>query len=514
MLSNIPAVRLKSITKRFGNNLANDNVSFDINPGKIHAIIGENGAGKSTVMKILFGFYQAEKGDIEIFGNKVNITSPTDALSLGIGMVHQHFMLVNDMTVAENIVLGIEPSDEIGRLAIEKSIQAIKDFSQKYNLSINPNTIIDELTVGEKQRVEIIKAIFRKARILILDEPTAVLTPQEVKDLFNILYGLKQENIVVVIISHKLDEILEISDRISVMRAGRHVGDIDTKDANPKILAKMMVGRDVLLGKIQAGKIKEKKKVLEIKDLSAVSKSDKAIKNINIEISAGEILGVAGISGNGQTTLENTLSGLLKVQSGQILFNGERIEHLNVKERKQLRIGHVPSDREKHGYIKQFSNAENLILGYHFHPEYCDKYGMLDLKNIDELSLKSLKEYDVRPLETKSETGRLSGGNKQKVILAREIGRKPKLLIIAEPTRGVDIGAIETIRKFIIDIKNHGTAILLISSDLDEINDLSDRTCVFHKGEIVGSFDTNQIDKEQIGLMMTGQKISAQLSSS
>ncbi|MBU2510383.1 ABC transporter ATP-binding protein [bacterium] len=498
------AVRLKSITKQFGTVLANDAVDIDIEGGTIHAIIGENGAGKTTIMEILYGFYQANSGEIELYGEKVHISNPHDAIHHGIGMVHQHFMLIPPMSVAENIILGIEPTDKGGVLKINEAEQKIKKLSDEYGLEIDPQAKVETLSVGLEQRVEILKALYRDVNILILDEPTAVLTPLEVKDFFQILRKLKKQGKTIILITHKLEEVLEISDQVTVMRNGKKVGDLPTSEATAKILANMMVGREVLL-RITKPKIKPGEVILKVENLYIETKGKPKLKNVSFEVREGEVLGVAGVEGNGQTELIEALTGLRKSNSGRVWYMGEDVTNRSARNLRESQTAHIPANRKAHGYVSKYSNADNLILGFHHMPPFCGASGFLNRKVIDENAESLMEKFDIRPPIIDIPTSSLSGGNQQKLIVAREFHRDPKLLIIAQPTRGIDIGAIEFIHQQILDLQARKVAVLLVSAELEEIRSLSDRTIVMWEGEIAGEVTAEEFNIQEIGLLMTGQ---------
>ncbi len=499
------AVRLQSITKRFGKVLANDSIDIDIKDRSIHAIIGENGAGKSTIMEILYGFYQADSGEIEIRGKKVHIANPHIAIENGIGMVHQHFMLIPPMTVAENIILGVEEPKAGGILQLAKAEKRIKELSDEYGLQIDPHAKVETLSVGLEQRVEILKALYREVDILILDEPTAVLTPLEVKEFFEILKKLRDQGKTIIIITHKLDEVLEISDEVTVMRHGKKVGEMQTKDATAESLATMMVGREVLL-RLEKKPVQAGKTVLKVKDLCIDIDNSAKVKNVSFEIKEGEVLGIAGVEGNGQTELVEALTGLCKVTSGSVWFMGEEITNISARKMREKFIAHIPANRKAHGYIASYSNAENKILGFHYKEPFCRTTGFLNFTAITENAEKLVEEYDVRPRLIEIETSKLSGGNQQKLVVAREFSQNPKLIIVAQPTRGVDIGAIEFIHQHVLDLREKKIAIMLISAELEEIRSLSDRTLVMYEGEVAGEVDADAFDIQKVGMMMTGQK--------
>jgi len=495
-------LELRNITKRFGNVLANDRVNVVVRTGTIHAIVGENGAGKSTAMRIAYGFYRADEGEILVDGNPHKIHSPHDAIALGIGMVHQHFMLVDTMTVAENIVLGAEPGTAaaLDVIGAEKRIRALSD---EFRLSIDPGARIEHLSVGQQQRVELLKALYRQARILILDEPTAVLTPQEVDEFFRILRRMRDQGKTVIIITHKLEEVLSISDEVTVMRDGRVVGQRKTAETNAAELARLMVGREVLL-RVQKQPATPAEVVLNVCRLSMKSR----LSEISFSVRAGEIVGIAGVEGNGQTELIEALAGLIQPSrlGGRVEFQGKDISLLNARERKEMGIAHVPEDRHRRGLLLESSLAENSILGIHYREPAVRRRGgiMLDGTRIRTRAEQVIREFDVRPPDCELPARALSGGNQQKLIIGREFKLPPKLLLVSQPTRGVDIGAIEFIHRKLVALRDSGCAVLLVSAELEEVTALADRLMVIYDGRIVGEVDPAWASKEEIGLMMTG----------
>jgi len=499
-------IELRNITKRFGDVLANDRVSFGVTPGTIHAIVGENGAGKSTAMRIAYGFYNADSGEILINGQVHQIRTPHDAIHLGIGMVHQHFMLVEPMTVAENIVLGAEPGNAAS-LDLRKAAEEIRKVSDEFKLSVDPNAVIETLSVGQQQRVELLKALYRHAQLLILDEPTAVLTPQEVEEFFAILRGMRAQGKTIVIITHKLSEVLAISDEVTVMRDGQVVGNVKTEETNAAELARMMVGREVLL-RVEKPDAKAGAAVLSLRGLSVLGRDrSKRLDGISFEVRAGEIVGIAGVEGNGQTELIEVLAGLIPGSSvsGSISFQGRNITRLNARARKELGIAHVPEDRHRRGLLLDFSLAENTILGVHYRkPAVGAGNFMLNQKGIQQRAAQVIRDFDVRPPNAALPARALSGGNQQKLIIGREFELPPKLLLVSQPTRGVDIGAIEFIHRKIVAMRDAGCAVLLVSAELEEVTGLSDRLLVIHNGKIAGEVDPKITTNEEIGLMMTG----------
>ncbi|PYS24796.1 MAG: heme ABC transporter ATP-binding protein [Acidobacteria bacterium] len=506
MTSLLAMIELRNITKRFGAVLANDRVSIKVEPGTIHAIVGENGAGKSTAMRIAYGFYTADSGEILINGQVREIRTPHDAIAFGIGMVHQHFMLVEPMTVAENIVLGAEPGSAAS-LDLRKAAEEIRKLSDEFKLSVNPKATIETLSVGQQQRVELLKALYRRAQLLILDEPTAVLTPQEVEEFFAILRGMREQGKTIVIITHKLSEVLAISDNVTVMRDGKVVGDLKTSETNAADLARLMVGREVLL-RVEKPAAKPGDAVLALRDLSILGRDgSKRVDSISFEVRAGEIVGIAGVEGNGQTELIETLAGLIpgSYVTGSISFEGCDITQLDARKRKELGIAHVPEDRHRRGLLLDFSLAENTILGVHYRKPAVSADGiLLDQKGIQRRTEQVIRDFDVRPPNAALPARALSGGNQQKLIIGREFELPPKLLLVSQPTRGVDIGAIEFIHRKIVALRDEGCAVLLVSAELEEVTALSDRLLVIHNGRVVGEVDPTVASNEEIGLMMTG----------
>ncbi len=500
-------LQLKNITKRFANVLANDNVNIVVKAGTIHAIVGENGAGKSTAMRIAYGFYRADSGEILVNGIGREIHSPHDAIALGIGMVHQHFMLVDTMTVAENIVLGAEPGSAAS-LDLNDAEKEIQVLSSEFGLFVDPNALIESLSVGQQQRVELLKALYRKAQLLILDEPTAVLTPQEVEEFFVILRGMRDQGKTVVIITHKLSEVLAISDEVTVMRDGKVVGHVTTSQTNAAELARMMVGREVLL-RVEKPPAQSGDVVLSVKHLSVVVHGhERGLRDVSFDVRAGEIVGVAGVEGNGQTELIESLAGLTPAGQlrGSIELNGKEISQLKVRERTELGIAHIPEDRHRRGLLLDFFLTENSILGLHYRPPAVSSAGgvLLDIPGIRKHAEQIIEDFDVRPANPDLTARSLSGGNQQKLIIGREFGLKPKLLLVAQPTRGVDIGAIEFIHRKLVALRDAGCAILLVSAELEEVTALADRLLIIQLGRIVGEVDPTTATFEDIGLLMTG----------
>ena len=501
-----PILELSNINKSFGHVHANKDINLTINKGTIHGIIGENGAGKSTLMSIVYGLYQADSGTIKVNDKEIKLKSPRDSIENGIGMVHQHFMLVENFTVLENIVLGFEGEVVFGK-NLEKAKIDLKNLCQTYNLNVDLDSVISDLSVGFRQRVEILKSLYRGAEVFILDEPTGVLTPQEVDELFKILRSLKEEGKTIVLITHKLNEIMDLTSEVSVMRQGEVVGHTKTENTNREKLAEMMVGRSVLLridkSNTKKGDVAFKVENLTVKDDLDVTR----VKNVNLEIHEGEILGLAGVTGNGQTELLEALSGIRKVESGEIFLNGEKISDssqlLNPRELKEKGLAHIPEDRQRMGLVTDFKAYENLIFGYHDQEPYSKSSIMKENKILD-YSKKVMEEYDVRPRSPHLMTSNFSGGNQQKLILSRELNENPKVLLIGQPTRGVDIGAIEFIHQRLIDMRDKGAAILLVSVELEEVLSLSDRIVVMFDGNIVGERVNKDVTDRELGLLMAG----------
>ncbi len=494
-------LELRNITKTFGNVTANNDVSIKIEKGTIHAIVGENGAGKSTIMRIAYGFYKADSGEILVDGNVVAIKSPHDAIALGIGMVHQHFMLVDTMTAAENIVLGAE-TGTAANLDIDRANRDILVLSNELRLGVNPKAYIEDLSVGQQQRVELLKALYRNAELLILDEPTAVLSPQEVEEFFGILRRMKEQGKTVIIITHKLEEVLAISDEVTVMRDGKSVGNVKTSETTAKDLARMIVGRDVLL-RVDKTDAEPSGTVLEVKNLSVSGKNGPAVKGVSFTVRAGEIVGIAGIEGNGQTELIEALSGLAKATAGNVEFDGKDITNQSARQLKELGIAHIPEDRHKRGLLLHSDISENSILGVHYRPPVASG-GFMNNAAINKRVGEIIKNFDVRPGDPTLSAKSLSGGNQQKLIIGREFDLNPKLLLVSQPTRGVDIGAIEFIHRKLIELRDSGSAVLLVSAELEEVTALADRLLVIKEGKIVGEVDPKTTSVEEIGLMMTG----------
>lgn len=498
----IERLELRGISKRFPGVLANDQVDFDVQAGEIHALLGENGAGKSTLMKILYGLYQADEGEILINGRPVRIKSPADALHQGIGMIHQHFLLVPAFTVAENVALGLH-STRGPLLDLDVVAERIKSLSASYGLSVDPHARVWELAVGEQQRVEILKALYRGAALLVLDEPTAVLTPQEVEQLFTVLRRMAEAGHSLIFISHKLGEVLAISRRVTVLRDGRAIGTVPTRDATREALARMMVGRDVLLH-AECPPVAYGRARLALRDVWANDASGlPAVRGVSLDVRAGEILGIAGVSGNGQRELAEAIAGLRPITRGSIHLEDTDVTGWAPQRLTQAGLSYVPEERMRDGAIREFSVEENLILRDHSVPPLAQGI-FLRFNAIAGHCSRLIRDFDIKTPGRDTLLKHLSGGNIQKLIIARELARRPSVLVAAQPTRGVDIGATEYIHRCLIAQRSEGTATLLISEDLDEVRNLSDRIAVIYNGQIMGVVDRGQVTVEKLGLMMTG----------
>lgn len=495
-------LELRNIKKAFGDCVANEDVSLTVHKGTIHAIVGENGAGKSTAMKIVYGFFNPDAGEIFFDGKPVTIRNPHDAIALGIGMVHQHFMLVDTMTVAENIILGAE-TGSAANLDLDKANAGIRKLSDDLRLNIDPRALMDDLSVGQQQRVELLKALYRNADFLILDEPTAVLSPQEVDEFFGILRRMKEQGKTVVIITHKLDEVLAISDEVTVMRDGRTVGNVKTSETDAQELARMIVGRDVLL-RVEKTDAKPSATILEVRNLRVIGRHGLAVDDVSFAVRAGEIVGIAGIEGNGQTELIEALAGLCRPTAGAIDFEGIDVTHKSARELKERGVAHIPEDRHRRGLLLNSDLSENAILGVHYRRPVAAAAGLMSSSAIEKRVDEIIEHFDVRPPNPKLPAKSLSGGNQQKLVIGREFELDPKLLLVSQPTRGVDIGAIEFIHRKLIELRDKGRAVLLVSAELEEVTALADRLLVIREGKIVGEVDPKTTSAEAIGLMMTG----------
>lgn len=501
------AIEMLNITKRFPGIIANDNISLQLKKGEIHALLGENGAGKSTLMSVLFGLYQPEEGTIKKDGKEVKINNPNDANDLGIGMVHQHFKLVECFSVLDNIILGVEPN-KAGFLQKSEARKKVMELSDRYNLQIDPDALIEDITVGMQQRTEILKMLYRDNEILIFDEPTAVLTPQEIKELMQIMRNLAAEGKSILFISHKLAEIMEVADRCSVLRKGKYVGTVETANTTMEELSALMVGRNVSFH-VDKKESTPGKEILSIENMTVASKLHKnnAVKNVSLKVRAGEIVCIAGIDGNGQTEFVHGLTGLEPLAGGKITLCDEDITKATIRQRNVKGMSHIPEDRHKHGLVLDYTLEDNLVLQRYFEPEFTDKAGFLKRKNIREYAEKLIGEFDIRSGQGPSTIARsMSGGNQQKAIIARELDKDPELLVAVQPTRGLDVGAIEFIHKQLIAQRDAGKAVLLVSLELDEVMDVPDRILVMYEGEIVGEFDPKKTTQEELGLYMSGAK--------
>ena len=498
----IDKIEMRGITKRFPGVLASDHVDFDVKSGEVHALLGENGAGKSTLMKILYGLYHADEGQVLLNGMPVSINSPTDAINLGIGMIHQHFMLVQSLTVAENVALGL-PSSRGPLTDLDRVSRRILELAGIYGLKIDPDAYIWQLAVGQQQRVEIIKALYRGAALLILDEPTAVLTPQEVEEFFVIMHQMVKDGYALIFISHKLHEVVEISNRVTVLRNGRKIGTRPAAETTKQDLANWMVGREISFAP-DRGKIERSEVRLKLDQLSCGSdRGTPGLRAVNLEIHSGEILGVAGVSGNGQLELAETVTGLRKVTSGRIYLEGKNVTGFPPGDLTDRMLSYIPEERMRDGMIKDFSVAENMILREH-HKQPFSHSGFLKLKDISIHTDKLVSQFDIKTPSHETLAKNLSGGNIQKIILAREISRNPRAIIAAQPTRGLDIGATEYVREQLLDQRKRGAAIMLISEDLDEILALSDRVAVIYEGRIMDILSRQDATRERLGLLMAG----------
>lgn len=502
------AVEMLNITKRFPGIIANDKITLQLKKGEIHALLGENGAGKSTLMSVLFGLYQPEEGEIHKDGKKVEINDPNDANDLGIGMVHQHFKLVECFSVLDNIILGVETTKG-GFLQKDVARKKVMALSEKYGLAVDPDALIEDITVGMQQRTEILKMLYRDNEILIFDEPTAVLTPQEIQELMSIMKNLAAEGKSILFITHKLAEIMQVADRCSVLRKGKYIGTVDIKDTTPEKLSAMMVGRDVNFV-VEKQPAKPGDVVLDIQDMTVASKRHKnnAVNHVSMQVRRGEIVCIAGIDGNGQTEFVYGLSGLEPLKSGTIAINGADISDMPIRKRLAVMgMSHIPEDRHKHGLVLDYTLEDNIVLQRYFEPEFTSKAGFLKRKAIRDYASRLIEQYDVRSGQGPATKARaMSGGNQQKAIIAREIDKAPELLVAVQPTRGLDVGAIEYIHKQLVAQRDAGKGVLLVSLELDEVMNVSDRILVMYEGGIVGEFDPKAVTVEELGLYMAGSK--------
>lgn len=495
-------IEMKNITKKFGDFTANDNINLSVAKGEIHALLGENGAGKSTLMNILYGLYPATSGEIYLDGKKVNITNPNVAIEHGIGMVHQHFMLIDTFTVVENIILGMETTKG-PVLDIKSATKKVEELSKQFGLSVEPNAKIQDISVGMQQRVEILKALYRGADILILDEPTAVLTPQEIEEIMNIMKNLAEQGKTIIIITHKLQEIKLAADYCTIIRRGKLIDTVKVADVTEEDLAEMMVGREVSF-EVDKKEAEPGEDILDIEEI--VVKDNRgldAVKELSLQVKEGEILGIAGIDGNGQSELIEGITGLRNIESGSVKIKGKEISKLTPFEIINSGISTIPEDRQRRGLVLDFTVAENMILE-NYYKEPFSKNGILNHKGINDFSVDLINKFDVRPQKPEYLAGELSGGNQQKVIIGREITNNPDLLIAAQPTRGLDVGAIEFVHKYLVEQRDHGKAVLLVSFELDEIMSLSDRIAVIYEGKIVDIIDGKDADENELGLLMAG----------
>ncbi|MGM9926311.1 MAG: ABC transporter ATP-binding protein [Bacillus sp. (in: firmicutes)] len=495
-------IEMLNIRKEFPGIVANDNITLQVKKGEIHALLGENGAGKSTLMNVLFGLYQPEKGEIRVNGEKVQITNPNIANDLGIGMVHQHFMLVDPLTVTENIILGKEPT-KAGKINLKEASEEIRKISEQYGLQVDPDAKIADISVGMQQRVEILKTLYRGANILIFDEPTAVLTPQEITELIAIMKRLIKEGKSIILITHKLKEIMEVCHRVTVIRRGQGIGTVNVVDTNENDLASLMVGREVVFKteKVDSKPLQDVLKVenLTVKDARHVT----TVNNLNLTVRAGEIVGIAGVDGNGQSELIEAITGLRKIDSGTVKLNNKDITKFPPRKVTEAGVGHIPQDRHKHGLVLDYPMDLNMVLQTYYKKPY-SKHGILDFKAITKKAKELIAEFDVRTPSEKTLARALSGGNQQKAIIGRELDRDPDLLIAAQPTRGLDVGAIEFIHQRLIDHRDQGKAVLLVSFELDEIMNVSDRIAVMYEGQIVAIVDPKETTEQELGLLMAG----------
>ncbi|MFC7199947.1 ABC transporter ATP-binding protein [Halospeciosus flavus] len=499
------AVHLDGVTKRFPGVVANDDVDLRVEEGTVHALLGENGAGKTTLMNVLYGLYQPEEGTVSVHGEPRDFDSPRDAIDAGVGMIHQHFMLVDTMTVAENIVLGQEPRKWAG-LAVdrEQAVQEVRELSERYGFDVDPTATVDDISVGEQQRVEILKALYRGADVLILDEPTAVLTPQEVEELFDVFEELTESGKTIIFISHKLDEAMAAADDITVLRDGKNVGTVDADTATREELAEFMVGREVLL-EVEKESVAPGAPVLTVEDLTVDDdRGIEAVSDVDFDVRSGEVFGIAGVDGNGQSELVETITGLRHAREGEVALHGESIDRLSRRERIDAGIAYIPEDRQERGLVMDFDLVENATLGSQ-HGVF-ERSGRIDWDGVRGHAEDVIDEYDVRPANADADAKALSGGNQQKFIVGREFERDPDLVVAVHPTRGVDVGSIEFIHDRLLELRAEGKAVLLVSSKLDEVQQLSDRLGVVHDGEFMDVVDPDDVTEEELGLLMAGER--------
>ncbi len=499
-------VEMLNITKKFPGIIANDNITLQLRRGEIHALLGENGAGKSTLMSVLFGLYQAEEGEIKKNGQVVQINNPNDANTLGIGMVHQHFKLVEIFTVLENIILGVEPNT-MGFLEKKEAREKVISLSEKYGLKVDPDALIEDITVGMQQRAEILKMLYRDNDILIFDEPTAVLTPQEIKELLQIMKEFAEEGKSILFITHKLNEIMEVADRCTVLQKGKYMGTVDIEDTTPEELSRLMVGRDINFS-VEKEKNELGRTILSVENLTVASKTHKnnAVKNVSFEVRAGEIVCLAGIDGNGQTEFVNALTGLERSTSGRISLCGKDITKMSIRKRSIMGMSHIPEDRHKHGLVLDYKLEENLVLQRYWQPEF-QKGGFIKFNAVRDYAEDLIKRFDIRSGQGPiTKVRSMSGGNQQKAIIAREIDKDHELLVAVQPTRGLDVGAIEYVHKQLVERRDAGKAVFLVSLELEEVMNVSDRILVIYEGEIDGEIETKTTTVQELGLYMSGAK--------
>ncbi len=503
MTDSVPRIEMRNITKTFGPTVANDTISLSVRPQEIHALLGENGAGKTTLMNVLYGLYPADSGEVLLDGAPVSIREPADAIANGIGMVHQHFKLVEPFSIAQNIVLGSEITGPFGILKEREASEAVGELSHRYGLDVDPDALIQDVSVGTQQRVEILKALYRNADVLILDEPTAVLTPQEIEELIAIMRGLVEQGKTIIIITHKLREIKAVSDRCTIIRRGRVIDTVEVGSTSQQELASMMVGREVNLT-VEKEPAQPQEVTLRISDLHVNNSRElPAVRGLSLDVRAGEILGIAEVDGNGQSQLVEALVGVRHVESGTIEMKGSAITNLTPKQIFDRRISSIPEDRQRRGLVLEYTVAENMVLGTHDDEPFARR-GILQQEVIGEHAGELIEKFDVRPPEPSYLAGSLSGGNQQKVIIAREVSHDPEILIASQPTRGLDVGAIEYVHRSLVDQRDRGKAVLLVSLDLDEVMNVSDRIAVIFEGRIVGVFASGEVDEHQLGLLMAG----------